>query len=158
MVRPKRNRWVGRPPEFNEFKPVGVPATQLSTVNLTLDEYEAIRLADLEGMDHASAAEKMGISRPTFSRLIESARKKAAEFLVTGAHLIIQGGSIHFKRNRCICVDCGERYFADMSDKSLICPKCGSRHIREFAGRFGHGDCCNQGRGRRNRGGNNAKR
>ncbi|MCK5223324.1 DUF134 domain-containing protein [Candidatus Calescamantes bacterium] len=158
MPRRKMQRIVHRPPLYTEFKPIGIRRSSLDSIELSIDEYEAIRLADLEGMDHASAAEKMGISRPTFSRLIESARKKAAEFLVTGAHLIIQGGSIHFKRNRCICIDCGERYFADMSDKSLICPKCGSRHIREFAGRFGHGDCCNQGRGRRNRGGNNAKR
>jgi len=59
-----------------------------------LDELEALRLADLEGLYQEQAAEKMGVSRPTFARILESARKKVAEALVKGKGLVIGGGPV----------------------------------------------------------------
>jgi len=59
---------------------------------LTVDEFEAIRLKDLEGLDQANAAEKMKISQPTFFRLLDSARKKIADALVNGKAIRIEGG------------------------------------------------------------------
>jgi len=62
---------------------------------MTLDEFEAVRLADREGMYHEQAAEHMGVSRPTFSRILESARQRIAEALVLGKVLRIEGGAVY---------------------------------------------------------------
>jgi predicted DNA-binding protein (UPF0251 family) len=73
---------------------MGVPLAHLEEVQLTLDELEALRLADLEGKYQEAAAEQMGISRSTFSRTVEAAHRKVAEALVLGKAIMIQGGPI----------------------------------------------------------------
>ncbi len=99
-------------PQANYYKPRGIPLSALQHINLTYDELEAIRLADLEGLYQEKAAEKMNISRQTFGRIIESAHKKIADALVNGKALSIEGGTIeldntaksetppHFRRGR----------------------------------------------------------
>jgi len=72
------------------FKPCGVKKSSLESNYLLEDEMEAIRLADFEGLYQQECAERMGISRPTFSRLIESARKKIADALVNTKALNIK--------------------------------------------------------------------
>ena len=72
------------------FKPCGVRKVELDRVYLLEDEMEAIRLADFEGLYQQECAERMGISRPTFSRLIESARKKIADALTNTKALNIK--------------------------------------------------------------------
>lgn len=94
MSRPPCCRRVEGKPIASVFKPIGVPARDLTTVVMTLDEFEAVRLADLEGLYQAGAAERMGISRPTFGRIIESAHRKVAQALVGGQALTIEGGSV----------------------------------------------------------------
>ena len=94
MPRPHRCRRVASEPTAFYFKPTGIPLHDLEELSLTLDEFEALRLADLEGFYQEAAAEQMGISRPTFSRLIAEARRKVAEFLVRGTALRIEGGTI----------------------------------------------------------------
>ncbi len=74
------------------FKPRGIPLVQLDEVVLNLDELEAIRLADYEGLYHEQAAEKMNISRPTFGRILGEARRKVAE-------VIVDGKALNIKRN-----------------------------------------------------------
>jgi predicted DNA-binding protein (UPF0251 family) len=142
MGRPKKNRLVKSPPSNCSFKPVGTPASGLSLVNLSLDEYEAIRLADYLSLGHAEAAEEMEISRSTFTRLIERARKKMAEFLIEGRLLQIEGGNIHFKGNRIQCSDCGLLFEANFNSTLTECPICGSDKLIDLAGSFGHGRCC----------------
>ena len=75
MPRPQDNRIVRQPPLFTELKPMGVEGQVLQQVQLTLDEFDAFRLADFSGLMHAEAANEMCIARSTFSRLIEKARK-----------------------------------------------------------------------------------
>ncbi|MBE9469314.1 MAG: DUF134 domain-containing protein [Bacteroidetes bacterium] len=150
MARPEKNRIVNNPPLFSEFKPVGVPSNSLIQVLLTLDEYEAFRLADYLGMSQLEAAQEMEVSRPTFTRLIEKARKKIADFIVQGKVLSIQGGNIHFRRNIIKCLDCGHMFQMNMEDSLSECPDCGSKNLMNLAGGFGHGQCCaNRNRGRR---------
>ena len=79
------------------FKPAGVPACTLEQVTLTLDEVEALRLADLQGLYQEPAAEQMKISRPTFTRIIEVARRKVAEALIHGKALRLEGGAVVIK-------------------------------------------------------------
>jgi predicted DNA-binding protein (UPF0251 family) len=75
------------------YKPQAVPLSVLQQVSLTVDEFEAIRLADLEGLYQADAAEKMNVSRQTLGRILESAHKKIADALVNGKALAIEGGA-----------------------------------------------------------------
>ncbi len=142
MARHKKNRIVHQPPLYSEFKPAGVAARYLDKTELTLDEYEALRLADLQAMSQEEAATEMGISRPTFTRLIESARKKMVEFIVKGKKLVIVGGNVHFKKNIFKCFDCEQMFVCDMSDTVNICPSCNSENVMNLAGGYGHGKCC----------------
>ena len=94
MPRPFCPRRVGFVPGVTYFKPAGVPMCELNEVVVTLDELEALRLADLEGRYQEQAAEQMKISRPTFARVVESARKKVADALINGKALRMEGGPV----------------------------------------------------------------
>ncbi len=142
MPRPQKKRSVHYPPVYSEFKPTGVRARLLDKLELTLDEFEAIRLADYQGMDHNESAEKMEISRSTFSRLVERARRKVGAFLIEGKHLQIDGGQVHFKRNLIRCGDCDHLLNITFDADTTRCPNCGSTNLVDLAGEFGHGRCC----------------
>ena len=90
MPRPKKYRCIKCKPDSNYFKPRGIPLVDLEEVLLTLDEIEAIRLADFEGLYHEAAAVKMKISRQTFGRILSGAHKKVAECLIKGKALKIE--------------------------------------------------------------------
>ncbi|MFC1755695.1 DUF134 domain-containing protein, partial [Thermoproteota archaeon] len=90
--RPRHRRKVRCCPDVNFFKPAGIPKKDLEETTLTVEEYEAIRLKDLQGLGQEEAARKMGISQPTFHRLILSARKSIADAIVNGKAIKIEGG------------------------------------------------------------------
>ncbi len=77
-------------PDASYFKPKGVPLMHLEEVSLSLDEVEALRLADLEGHYHEEAAHQMKVSRATFGRILNGARRKVAEALIRGKALKIE--------------------------------------------------------------------
>jgi hypothetical protein len=91
-VRPKKTRWIKCLPGERCFKPVCRPLSKIECVRLSLDEFEALRLADLEGLEQAEAAGKLKISRPTFSRIVASARRKVSDGLVNIKAIRIEGG------------------------------------------------------------------
>jgi predicted DNA-binding protein (UPF0251 family) len=98
MSRPKKCRCITCTPNASYFKPRGIPLIHLEEVSLSLDELEAIRLADHEGCYHEDAATRMKVSRATFGRILNKARNKVAEAIVDGKALRIetntdQGGS-----------------------------------------------------------------
>lgn len=103
MPRPHCRRFVSGSPVASVFKPAGIPLRTLDEVVLTLDEFEALRLADLEELYQEAAASRMRISRPTLSRILDSARRKVADALVHGKALRIEGGPVqpHPGRRRC---------------------------------------------------------
>jgi uncharacterized protein len=142
MPRPKNNRIVHEPPLFSAFKPIGLRGIASEQISLSLDEFEAIRLADKRGLSHAEASDEMEISRSTFTRLIEQARKKIADFLIQGKLLVIEGGNIHFRKNLIRCQDCGHMFNIDFNDPFTECPSCKSKNLLNLAGGFGHGHCC----------------
>ena len=142
MPRPQGNRIVHEPPIFTEFKPIGIKGQDLERVLFTLDEFEAFRLADYNGLSHAEAAEEMEISRSTFTRLIEKARKKIAGLIIQGKILTIEGGSIHFRNNIIHCQNCGNRFKTNINSSITECPTCHSKNLINLAGGFGHGKCC----------------
>jgi predicted DNA-binding protein (UPF0251 family)/predicted Fe-Mo cluster-binding NifX family protein len=94
MPRPFKCRRVCCEPQVNYFKPRGIPVSQLEEVVLTIDEFEAVRLADLEGLYQEDAAKKMNVSRQTFGNIIESAHKKIADTIVNAKALKIKGGIV----------------------------------------------------------------
>src|SRR5512135_2639323 len=93
-MRPKSCRRVGCQPGTTYFKPRGVPLSGLEEVLLAVDEFEALRLADYEGLYHEEAAVRMNVSRPTFGRMLNSAREKVADAIVNGKALRIEGGKV----------------------------------------------------------------
>ncbi len=142
MARPQNKRIVYEPPIFTHFKPVGVRVSSLAQVQLALDEFEAFRLVDYNGLSHAEAADEMEISRSTFTRLIEKTRRKIADFLIHGKVLTITGGNIHFRRNIISCKSCGHKFNTSFNSLTTECPICHSKNIINLAGGFGHGKCC----------------
>ena len=91
MARPSRCRKICLEPAYDNFRPDGIPASE--TVNMTLDEYEVMRLIDLENCTHAECARQMGISRTTVTEIYENVRYKLADSVVNGKPLYISGGN-----------------------------------------------------------------
>ena len=100
MPRPFKCRHIGCKPRVCYFKPRGIPLTALGEVVLTVDEFEAVRLADLEGMYQDDGAKKMKVSRQTFGNIVNAARNKIADALVHGKSLEM-GGCL--RRQKGIC-------------------------------------------------------
>lgn len=92
MARPRKPRCIAAEPGVTYFKPRGIPLRELEEVTLSLEELEALRLADLEGMSMEAGATVMGISRHTFGRVLRQARQSVAAALVRGQALRIAGG------------------------------------------------------------------
>lgn len=99
MVRPQLERIIGREPVVRYYKPRGVPLRELEEVILTEDALEAIRLVDFEGLYQEEAANKMGVSRPTLSRILEIGRMSLADAIVNGKAIRIEGGQVKFNES-----------------------------------------------------------
>ena len=134
MSRPKKDRIVGSPPVVRVFKPQGIPIRALGVLRMTLDECEAMRLVDLCGLSHEEAAERMGVSRPTLTRLLASAHEKVAKALVEGWALVVEKGPVSLQAERFFCEDCESTWTAKESE---VCPECGSTHLSVWGGGFG---------------------
>lgn len=153
--RPIRRLVAGLPPA-DLFKPAGVPMRQLETVELAVDELEAMRLVDHEGLSHEEAAHYLGVSRQTVGRVVESARRKVADALLGGKALAIGGGAYDLASSARCCDDCGARWAVsdDAAGSGDTCPSCGSASVgvcRGFGQGHGHGGGP-YGRGGRGRG------
>jgi predicted DNA-binding protein (UPF0251 family) len=96
VARPVKPRWIGFEPPSVCFLPQPLPVRPAGLLVLTIDELESIRLADLEGLGHEVAARRMNVSRPTFGRIVERARRKVAEALVHGRGIGFEGGVVRF--------------------------------------------------------------
>jgi len=152
MSRPVKLRCVGQLPNAGLFKPAGIPASALQWVCLSVEEAESIRLKDLEALEQEECAERMHISRPTFHRILESARKKLADALINGKAIQIEGGNFGLPQSRFRCNNDGHEWnvpFETLARRTpLSCPVCFSANIQPLPS-FGFG----RGYGRRFRGG-----
>ena len=106
--------------------PQGISLSGLEEVVLSLDEFEALRLADFEGLYQEQSASMMNISRQTFGRIIDSARKKIADALVNGKSLKIEGGIVSFEEAEDIkCSSCNNSIkCCKTKDSGPTCPRC----------------------------------
>jgi predicted DNA-binding protein (UPF0251 family)/DNA-directed RNA polymerase subunit RPC12/RpoP len=131
MPRRKRHRLVTKEPPVSVYKPAGIPAMELEEILITIDEFEALRLADFEGLSQRDASIAMEISQPTFNRVLSSARHKVASGLVQGFVLRIEGGRYRLADGTGIleCIDCGASVDMSSEDKNS-CQKCGSTRLR----------------------------
>ncbi len=93
MVRPRKCRHISFLPDARYFKPQGIPMRFLEEISLTFEEIEAIRLKDLEGLEQKEAADQMKVSRPTFQRILASARNKIATAILSAKAIRIEGGN-----------------------------------------------------------------
>lgn len=132
MVRPKCPRYIAESHNTAYFKPRGIPLRDLLETTLTIDELEAIRLADAEGLYQEDAARQMQVSRATFGRIVESAHHKIADALINGKAIKIEGGVIQMAQKRMFkCSDCEHSWeVAFGTGRPPVCPQCGGKDVR----------------------------
>ena len=132
MGRIPKWRRVAFIPEITYFKPVGVPLRALGKVRLSVEEAEAIRLKDLEGLEQEECAQRMSISRPTFHRVLESARSKLADALLNGKAIRIEGGNFEMAMRRFRCINGHEwdvPFEVMVNEPPRFCPTCNTLNI-----------------------------
>ena len=151
MARPPKWRRVGFMPEVTFFKPAGIPLAHLEEIHMSVEEAEAIRLKDLEGLEQEECARRMSISRPTFHRVLGSARSKLADALLNGKAVRIEGGKFEMETRRFRCRTDGHEWNIPFETMIMgppsACPRCKSPNIQPSPG-FGAG-MGGRGRGRR---------
>ena len=159
MPRPRRCRRVGGPPGCVLFKPAGVPSSRLTELVLGIDELEAIRLADVEGLYQEQAAEQMKVSRQTFGRIVSSARRKVAQALVQGMSLRIEGGEIEMADLRTFrCAKCEHEWQEPFgTGRPEGCPECKGTDFTRTDGLRGLGGGLGAGGGRGGKCGRNER-
>lgn len=132
MPRPPKCRRVESLPDVTYFKPAGIPLRALEEMRLSVEEAEAIRLKDLEGLEQEQGAERMKVSRPTFQRILASARQKVADALLNGKAIRIEGGNFEMAGHRFRCLN-GHEWdvpFEGMAGRTPeLCPTCNSTSI-----------------------------
>lgn len=123
-------------PEVTVFKPAGEAAQNLEHETLTIEELEALRLKDLEGYEQQECADRMEVSRPTFQRVLSSAREKIARALVEGKAIRVEGGNycLAGKRHRC------RRCNSEFGESLEACPRCASSHQFDAQSEPDHGN------------------
>lgn len=123
MPRPVKRRRIENIPEINYFKPIGIPRNQLEENVLSLEEIEAVRLKDVEGLEQAEAAARMEVSRPTYQRILGEARGKIADALLNGKALRFEGGNYDVVKAGYLCSTCGTSYEVPLQNEA-VCPDC----------------------------------
>ncbi|WP_321316479.1 DUF134 domain-containing protein [Labilibaculum sp.] len=129
MPRKIRLRKVVEPPRFKGYRPFGVNSKSRKSIDLLYEEYEALKLADYDLLKHDEAAGLMGISRPTFARIYESARRKIAAALVEAKEIRTVFGNAVMDNNWYLCSKCNARFNIPETMDKEICPACNSKHI-----------------------------
>ena len=140
-ARPILNKIINTIPMYVYYVPYGVPEDKLKEVCLNLEELEALNLKDKQGLNQTESAKKMGISRPTFHRLIKSARKKMVTAIIEGKALRFEGGNYIPDKHiePVMCLNGAYHYRISRRDipseeeeykiSTIKCPKCGKRLV-----------------------------
>jgi uncharacterized protein len=130
MPRRRTPRKIVEPPKFKGFGPFGhAGGHQEEEVDLLYEEYEALKLADYDGLSHHQACVLMGISRPTFARIYESARQKIATALVEVKTIRSVYGHVSMDKNWFYCTHCFNQFTIPPSISERTCPMCRSENI-----------------------------
>ncbi len=106
MPRPKKRRKIFDPPKMHGFKPFGIAFCDTEHIVMHYDEYETIKLVTYDNLPQQEAADRMEVSRPTLTRIYNSALKKVAQAFVEGKSIIIKGGHFEFEKDWYKCKKC----------------------------------------------------
>jgi predicted DNA-binding protein (UPF0251 family) len=132
MGRQRLWRRVDFLPQVTYFKPAGVPLAHLQEVRLSIEEAEAIRLKDVEGLEQDDCAQKMSVSRSTFARILLPARQKMADALLNGKAIRIEGGNYEMAVRRFRCGNGHEwevPFEVMIKEPPELCPTCSTPDI-----------------------------
>ncbi len=141
----KKCRKLSGIPSVKGFKPLALPMDLDNAIILELDEHEALKLMDYDGMIHEEASKAMNVSRPTLSRIYDNARKKVAKAFVEGKTILIQGGAVELEQEAYRCSTCGFHFDDDSSVDQINpkCPQCQSKEVVHVLQCFYKGcGCC----------------
>ena len=131
MGRRTRMRSVKSPPDNFYFTSKNEQFFE-NSIEITVAEFEAMRLKHYLGMTQKICAEKMGLSQPTFSRILKNAHKKITEAIIEGKEIRVQGGNVDYKEifNGYGCLVCFEEWEDELANKErkVPCPKCESEN------------------------------
>jgi predicted DNA-binding protein (UPF0251 family) len=130
MPRPKKKRKVDYPPKMLGFKPFGIPLRNSEHVVMQYEEYEAVKLVIYDKLSQDAAAEKMEVSRPTLTRIYNSALKKIGEGFVEGKAILIKGGDFEFDKDWYKCNTCFKLTGGIKDPK--ICGNCPANDNKEL--------------------------
>jgi predicted DNA-binding protein (UPF0251 family)/DNA-directed RNA polymerase subunit N (RpoN/RPB10) len=155
LARPTKWRKVEFIPSVQHFVPSDTDAEDMQENILRIEELEAVRLKDLEGLEQEQCAKKMEVSRQTFQRILNSAREKISDSLVNGKAIRIEGGN--YTRNICpvTCLACGKKWkesyenFEKVLNGEYNCPDCNSKQVtcdRSERKRFCRRNCWRHGK------------
>jgi uncharacterized protein len=122
MARTKKNRSIQMAPHFCGFIPNGIQCEPGTDVRINFEEYEALKLCDYEFLTQAEAANLMKVSRPTFTRIYESVRRKIAKAFIEGSCIKFEGGNVDIAIWH-QCSNC-RITFSLIENTTLICPFC----------------------------------
>jgi predicted DNA-binding protein (UPF0251 family) len=125
-------RRVVAPPGFRGYKPYGNLQSRSDHVDLLYEEYEAIKLADYDLMNHLEASRLMGVSRATFARVYESARRKIAKALVEAREIKSVFGNASLDQSWFDCNVCNARFNIPDNLTGHNCPLCKSENIQSI--------------------------
>lgn len=128
MARVKKSRVIQRAPSFSGFRPFGIQMSSGEEVILYLEEYESVKLCDYDHLTHEQAAKAMNVSRPTFTRVYQSARNKIAKAFVESASIILEGGHSVVGITWYSCAAC-ELNFSSVAEDQPGCPFCLSENL-----------------------------
>jgi predicted DNA-binding protein (UPF0251 family) len=129
MARNKKDRLIQMAPHFCGFSPQGVQSKPGSEVSINFEEYEALNLCDYELLNQAEAAKLMNISRPTFTRIYESLRRKIAKAFIEGSSILFEDGNSSVS-DWLKCSNC-QITFTVLYNSDKCCPICKSNVITE---------------------------
>jgi len=138
MPRPRQHRKLNNQPKFKGFKPIGIPAEKTNNIELLFDEYEVIRLLDYENLSQTQAAKEIGVSRPTLTRIYQSARRKIATALTEGLSIYFVASPHAYFVKKYFCHDCQSFFESEYKDVPKECPFCHSKNIFEVKPEIHH--------------------
>jgi len=132
MPRQRHQRKMMEPPHFKGYKPYGTSLEGTPPVELLYEEYETLKWADYYGMNHHEACRNMGISRSTFARIYENARRKIARALVETRGIATSPGNVVFEDEWYLCNDCHNRFTLRQAPGEEHCPSCHSDDLESI--------------------------
>ena len=133
MARKKKLRKIYAPPFFKGYRPYGCPKECKGSVDLLYEEYEALKLADYDLLNYEQAALLMGVSRATFARICEKARRKISRAMVEGKEIKAVYGNVYFDQEWFLCNDCYARFHNFTAMVESNCPECDSENINSVS-------------------------